>query len=155
MAKIDFQKVEQYFDRDLARMEVENILYLAELSESLGDFNNQGKQPQKSKEQLSKEKEILVLNTKRELKFIARVRRDLIEKLGINRETAERLFKNPEKVSDDDIEEILEIREKIREFRAEVKKSLQESNIDEMIRKQIEKAKNKRFNIHDDWLPLK
>ncbi len=154
MSKINFEKAEQYFDKGLARMEVENLLYLAELSDSLGSLVSKPKRGKKTKEQIKREKAFLVINTKREIKFIARVRRDLVEELGIDRETAERLFKDPDNVSDEDIEEILKIRAKIRNFRDEIKKSLQDINTEEMIQKQIAKAKNKRFNIRDSWLPL-
>ncbi len=154
MGKINFEKAEQYFDKGLARMEVENLLYLAELSDSLGTLVSKPKRGKKTQEQIKREKAFLVINTKREIKFIARVRRDLVEELGIDRETAERLFKDPDNVSDEDIEEILKIRSKIYNFRDEIKKSLQDINTEEMIQKQIAKAKNKRFNIRDSWLPL-
>ncbi len=152
MAKIDFHKVERLFDSGMSEMEIEHLLYLAELSNSFGS----GKtiEIDKTKEQIKNERVLLVVNTKREIKFLAAVRRDLIDKLGIDRSTARRLFEDPSQVSDEEAEQLEAIRDKVKGFRDEIRKSLMSADTEKEIDQKVKSSKYKRFNIRDEWLPL-
>jgi len=152
MAKIDFHKVERLFESGMSEMEIEQLLYLAELANAFGSTENIeiGKTP----EQIKQDRAMLVVNTKREIKFMASVRRDLIEKLGIDRATARKLFEDPSKVGDEEAKQIQEIRDKVRTFRDEIRQSLLSVDVDKEIDQNVKSAKYKRFNIRDEWLPL-
>lgn len=155
MAKIDFELVERYFDSGMAEMGIDHLLYLAEISSRLGMVQEEETPTQrKSEEQIKHERALLVINTKREIKFLASVRQDLIKKLGIDRATAKRLFEDPGNVSAEEAEEIQKIRKKVQSFRDEIRKSLMDENIESTIDEKIKKSKYKRFNIRDHWLPL-
>ncbi|NGX57301.1 MAG: hypothetical protein K940chlam3_00191 [Chlamydiae bacterium] len=155
MAKIDFHKVERYFDSGMAEMEIEQLLYLAEIASTLGIVQEEESPKQrKSPEQIKHERAMLLINTKREIKFMASVRRDLINELGIDRAMAKKLFEDPSNVGDKEAEEIQKIRDKVRSFRDEIRKSLMDAEVEETIDQKIKESKYKRFNIRDHWLPL-
>jgi len=152
MAKIDFHKVERMFDSGMSEMEIEQLLYLAELAHSFG--SSEVIKTSKTPDQIKHERAMLVVNTKREIKFMASVRRDLIDKLGIDRATARKLFEDPKNVGDEEAKKIEEIRDKVRSFREEIRNSLMSVDVDKEIDQNIKSAKYKRFNIRDEWLPL-
>jgi len=152
MAKIDFHKVERLFESGMSEMEIEQLLYLAELANSFG--SGESIEIEKTPEQKKHERAMLVVNTKREIKFMANVRKDLIDKLGVDRATARKLFEDPKKVGDEEAEQIKEIRDKVRSFRDEIRESLLNVDVEKEIDHNVKKAKYKRFNIRDEWLPL-
>ena len=152
MAKIDFHKVEKLFESGMSEMEIEQLLYLAELANTFG--SEKQIEVSKTADQVKQERALLFANTKREIRFLASLRRDLIDQLGVDRATARRLFEDPEKVGDEEAKQIQEIRDKVRTFRDEIRKSLMSAEVDKEIDKQVKSAKYKRFNIRDEWLPL-
>lgn len=154
MAEIDYGKVEKLFHEGVAQMEKDSLLYMAEMANSFGMGFDEIPQMRLSKEQKERYRELESQTLRHDLMEINKNQKGLLKKMGVKRELIERFLRTPQEITDKEFAQMKEIHKQLRAFRAELKKTLAQPSSESQIESGLKKAKNSRFNVQDDWLPL-
>ena len=140
MAKTNFTKVEEALRDGLDKMLKEKLLEEADAA--------QGKSP--SQQHVANQ---LVAKIRHEFKFLKKQDKGIFEKIGIEEKALKELLSKSLSLSD--WATLQDILKKIEAYRLELEKAIPKLNDEQLIEQQSKKHINKRFNIRDDWLPLK
>lgn len=150
MSKIDFNKVEQVLEEGLRQFGVKQLLYLADLAATFG-METTGKESAFD----DQETKSLTLHTLfRNLQILRKKDKDLYKKLGINTKKMKNLVDNPAQLTSEEWEKIKKIRQRLDEYRRELRRKLEQISDQDIIKSERKKHINKRFNINEKWLPL-
>lgn len=156
MAKNNYSKVEEALAEGLRKMKVNELL-------EISDKNT--KAPAESKEEVpgtalisktdpeSQEKQLLKA-VQINLNYLKKAGLEPYKRLKLNKEELAQFLKNPEKMSDADKIKMKKLKEQLDLLKSELKDKPQSSD-EELIKKETKAQKQKRFNIRDNWLPLK
>lgn len=150
MAKVDFAKVEQALRAGLLKMEAEELLYLADLANSFEAIPKPKEEPQKMAGVLTS----VLRNLQADLRKLRKLDEEMYGKLNIDRKEVQNYFENPGSLKPEDWENIKKIREKIRQYKNEIRQNLPGESDQEIIKNQRKRQKDRRFNTNDKWLPL-
>ncbi|KAF3363182.1 hypothetical protein PHSC3_000196 [Chlamydiales bacterium STE3] len=146
MSKTNFTKVEKAIDDGLQQIIIGNLLDLA-------DAANAPKQPPVT---LSPEQQAALLQTlDRNLKKLNKMDSAAYQKLSPLKNDIKKLMSVSENFTAEDWQKIKEIKEKIESYKKEISKNLPQPSDDQIIEEERIKHINKRFNINDNWLPLR
>lgn len=141
MVKINLGKVEGALSDTLHKMQVQELITLADQAS--------GKDPVQV---AGKERLPIVLLFKIELKRLQRQDKPALKKLGLKKKNLEHLMSHPESLSAEDWADLLQAKNKVETY---LKQLPQDSETDEdLVEKERHKHINKRFNVNDRWLPL-
>lgn len=146
MAKINFSKVEQSFDRALQKLFIDNLSDLAAIANVIQD-------PQSSIS--SKAIEEVIIRFQKELKKIKKQDPILFGKLNLTPEEEERFAHPSNEYLQEDWTRLKSLKLRIDELKHELygKESI-DAEYDKQVTKERKRHVNKRFNIRDGWLPL-
>lgn len=137
MGKTNFSKVEDFLDQGLHKITVKKLLKLADVAAGTGQQT-----PEKEKERRA-----LISAIKRELKWFRKQKKNIYKRLKVSKKELEA----PEKLSDEELKEILSKIEKEKEVHY---KKHPKSTDEDLVEAERLKHINKRFNVSDKWLPL-
>lgn len=161
MPKTNFTKVEEALEQGLRKMNVEHLF---EISDELS-----GKQPKeptlsaaapegsaKPKETpLSKAQKSLINALQRDLKRLQiKEHREMYAELGIKKTDLKKKINTPTNLTPEEWEQIKQIKEKIDNYKQELQAKLPVESNEKIVESQRSTHINKRFNVHDGWLPL-
>lgn len=134
MAKVNFTKVEEILSEGMRKLSIQKIV---------------GEDPKSSLKKHQKILKQLVRNVNVAMK---RDRR-LFSHLGYKKEEIQAILTKPE-LSQEDWKYLMDFNEKFELYKAELAKKTTVSD-DKQVENEIIKHINKRFNVNDNWLPLK
>lgn len=152
MPKVDFSRVEFELELGISRMKADFLRYLADLNSSFGT-------KEKAEKKLSKKEQLNLLATQlyrlvKDLKKIQDSDKEALKKLGIKPSYIKKLVDNPSALTDEQWNQLKEIRVQIDEYKKEIKKKLEPLSDLDLIAKARKKQRQARFNTNDNWLPL-
>jgi len=145
MAKTNFTKVEEALNEGLRKMNVGKLLDQTEDKKA-------ATREEPTAKKLTQDQHSLVTKLQIDMKYLKKAAQDFYEKLKINKSELKRMLQDPSELSLQDWDKLKKYKEQIDAFRKESETS--ESN-DKAIELERRKHVNKRFNINNDWLPLK
>ena len=146
MAKVNFIKVENAFDRALQKLLIDNLSDLAAIANLIQD-------PQSKLS--SKAIEDIIQRFQKELKKLKKQDPKLFTNLNLSEAEEERLYLSSSDFTQDDWIRLKALKLRIDELKKELygEEVLNVEN-DKHVTKERRKHVNKRFNIRDGWLPL-
>ena len=151
MAKVDFSKVEQVLLQGLLKMEVEHLLYLSDLATAFGTK----RRIEDPKDLRKKDPVYMTKKLRGDLIQVKKADEEMFQSLGLDPETLKKYFGEPKSLTEEDLEEIRNIQERLTKYKEDLRKKLIEKTTDEeIITKERHKHINKRFNVKEGWLPL-
>jgi hypothetical protein len=144
MAKVNFSKVEDSFDKALLKLQIENLNELA----AIADLSQESKKSAKGMEEIA-------VKFKKELDKLKKRDPHLFDRLNLTKEAESKLAQPASTYSPEDWARLKELKERIEQLKKDLsgKESLDAEN-ETLISKERKKHINKRFNVRDDWLPL-
>lgn len=145
MAKTNFTKVEEVLEEGLRQMTVQHLHTLAD---SLSNIDSQ-KIDKSDAASLKK----LITILKFELNWMETHDISLEKRIGIKKSDIKKLIEKAPPYSEEDLEKLKEIKEKIQNLKSELEKKSPVTNA-QLVEKERKKHINKRFNTNDKWLPL-
>ncbi|MFI0435233.1 MAG: hypothetical protein ACH350_05835 [Parachlamydiaceae bacterium] len=146
MAKVNFSKVEESFEKALQRLSIENLSEFAAIANAIED-------PQKAMS--SKTIDEIIIRFQKELEKIKREDPILFSKLNLSPENEERFSRTAADYTQEDWLRLKELKLQIDELKKELcGKEKIAIECDAHIEKERKRHINKRFNIRDNWLPL-
>ena len=143
MAKSDFSKAEEFFEKEIQQLKIDKIVESTESVESLDAIN-----------------QYRLVNTlltvlQYEIKKLTRLRVNPYELLKIDKSELRKFINQPGEVTVDEWEKIKKWKNEIDSLK--LRNECNDSVIED--EEEIERARqihiNKRFNVNDKWLPLK
>lgn len=140
MPKTNYTKVEESLSEGLRKMDIHRLLDITE--------------GEATAEQLHARGQLLAL-IQYELKSLSHQGLDLYETLKIDKKELKKMAGNLPALTQVDIDKLKKIREQIVNAKAEFDKKQPRPTNEDIVAKEQRKHVNKRFNIRDDWLPLK
>ena len=146
MAKVNFTKVENAFDKATQKMMIDNLSDLAAIANVIQD-------PQAN---LSKKTaEDIFVRFQKHLKKLKKGDPKLYKKLELSQKDEDRFALSPKDFSSEDWLFLKALKLRIDELKKELygEQILDEEN-DKQVHKERTRHINKRFNIRDGWLPL-
>lgn len=146
MAKVNFTKVENAFDRALQKLFIDNLSDLAAIANVIQD----------PKANLSsKAIEDIITRFQKELKKLKKQDPKLFQRLNLSPQEEERLSLPSKDFLQGDWLRLKELKLRIDELKKELygEEAINVEN-DKQVAKERRKHVNKRFNIRDGWLPL-
>lgn len=156
MAKTNFSKVEELLQSSLSKIKVERWGKLADIAQSIErpEMRKFAEQATLSAAKSELDKKALIHGLKRTLKETSDPA--FFETLGTTASELENLVKEPKLLSQDQWSRLQEIRAKIKEAQSAASPAPSPENSDQtIVQSEREKHLNKRFNVKDNWLPLK
>lgn len=146
MAKVNFTKVEDAFDKAAQKKFIDNLSELAAIADLTQD--------PKAKLSIKAIQEIIT-RFQKELDQLKKQDAKLYEQLNLSKEEEARFTLPSADFSQEDWLRLKALKERIEELRRELhgKGSLEAEN-ETIVTKERKKHINKRFNTRDDWLPL-
>ena len=146
MAKVNFTKVENAFDRALQKLFIDNLSDLAAIANVIQD-------PQANLS--SKSIEDIITRFQKELKKLKKQDPKLFQRLNLSAEEEGRLSLPSKDFLQSDWLRLKELKLRIDELKKELygEEAINVEN-DKHVAKERRKHVNKRFNIRDGWLPL-
>jgi hypothetical protein len=158
MVKINFQKVEEALEEAIRKITINRLLELATFASLIGGRSVQAEEVKDKPETAPGQDQVT-------LKILSSLQGDLqklqesdaarFAQLGFTRNDLKKLRGNPKDLLPEDWMKIKEIKEKINEFKLEMRAQLPETDDLTVVETERKKHINKRFNIRDSWLPLK
>ena len=142
MAKTNFTKVEEALRDGIDKMIKEKLLEEADAA--------QGKAPTK---QHSKDQ--LLAKIRQEFKYLYKQDKDVFKKLGIDEKILKELLLTAKSLTQSDLNILQEVLNRFDLYKKEMAKKNPSATDDQIIEEEKKKHINKRFNVRDDWLPLK
>lgn len=146
MAKVNFSKVENAFDRALQKLFIDNLSDLAAIANVIQD---------PAANLTSKSIEDIIARFQKELKKLKKQDPKLFQKLNLSQEEEARLALPSKDFLQADWQLLRGLKVRIDELKKELygEESLN-AEYDQQVAKERRKHVNKRFNIRDGWLPL-
>lgn len=147
MAKVNFSKVEDAFDRAKQKLFIDNLSDLAAIANLIQD----------PKANLtSKTIADIIGRFQKELKKLKKQDAKLYAKLNLAPKVEDRFFIPSEEYRQEDWLQLKNLKVRIDELKKELYgEEALNAEFDSQIAKERRKHINKRFNIRDGWLPLK
>ena len=146
MAKVNFTKVEDAFDKALQKLFIDHLSELAAIANVIQD-------PQSSLS--SKTIEDIISRFQKELKKLKKKDPKLYERLELSADVEKRFALPSNEFLQEDWLRLKALKMRIDELKHEL---YGQESLDEEFEKQVSKERrrhvNKRFNIRDGWLPL-
>lgn len=150
MKKADYTKVEQQLEEGLRKIKVRKLLRYADVSAAMGGSA--------AKElSVAQRQEIIkafLKNLQVEVTDLKKKDASVFEKLEIDTAELKKYFENPSQLTGEDWEKVKTIRQKVAQYKKNLRKQLGNPNDEEIIEKQRKKQKIRRFNINEKWVPL-
>ncbi|MGK5595417.1 MAG: hypothetical protein ACSNEK_08685 [Parachlamydiaceae bacterium] len=145
MSKTNFTKVEKAIDEGLQQMIINHLLDLADATAS-----------EKEDQALTVEqKNVLIQALSRNLKKLSKLNQESFQKLSPLKKELKKLMLSQGSLTPEEWKKIKEIKEKIEVYRKEIAEVIPQISDDQIIEEERIKHINKRFNIKENWLPLK
>lgn len=151
MTKIDFNKVEQALEVGLLKMTADHLLFVAELAATIDDPTKvvHGEVTETAGALAS-----ILRNLHSDLRRLRKQDMEMYSKLGIDKREVWHYFENPEALTPEDWQKIKQIRQRVQEYKKELRRNFQVSDQD-IVAQERKKQVNSRFNVKNKWLPLK
>lgn len=151
MARINFSRAELELEQTLHQLEVEQLLYIADLNTSLGILaTNKKNSPRDDIRKIA----VALRQLLRDVKKIHLQDKNALKNLGIDPKLLQTMLEKPSLVSPEEWKKIQMIRETITQHKEELKKNLKPLSDQELIDVTRKHQKEARFNIRSKWLPL-
>ena len=140
MAKTNFTKVEGSLSEGLRKMDVNRLLDISEGEASAEQLHARGQ---------------LLAVLQYELKSLFRQGQDLYKQLNVDKKELKKFAENLQGLTQQDVDRLKKIKEQVDVFKVEFAKKQPQTSDDDVVTKERRKHINKRFNINDNWLPLR
>lgn len=146
MAKVNFTKVEDAFDKAAQKLFIDNLSELAAIADLSHDPNAN----------LSgKAIEDIITRFQKELNQFKKQDPKLFEKLNLTKEEEDRFALPAANFTQNDWLRLKTLKERIEELKKELHgRGSDNAENETLVTKERKKHINKRFNTRDDWLPL-
>ncbi len=150
MAKVNFSKVEDAFDKGVQKLFIDNLAELAAIANLTQD----------PKSSLSSEEiEEIIVRFRKELEKLKKQNVQLYELLNLTKAEEERFSLASNEFMQQDWLRLKDLKLRIDELKRELhgKESMTPENVEaneSIVTKERQRHINKRFNVRDDWLPL-
>ena len=142
MAKTNFTKVEEALRDGIDKMIKEKLLEEADAA--------QGKSPQKQHAT-----DQLLAKIRHEFKYLYKQDKDVFKKLGIDDKILKELLASAKQLTQNDLKVLQEVLKRFDLYKTEMEKQNPQATDEMLIEEGKKQHINKRFNVRDDWLPLK
>lgn len=159
MGKTNYTKVDSMLENNLRRMTVEHDLKSAEqLSKhNPGTTPAEGVTPSDSPagSAVDLAQNRLIAALQRDLKKLQLAdHKTMYDTLALKKNEIRKKIEHPEKLTPEEWETLKQIKEKIDQYRSELKAKLPAASNDAIVEAERHKHINKRFNVNEKWLPL-
>lgn len=150
MAKVNFKKVEDEFDKGVQKLFIDNLAELATIANLTQD----------PKSRLSSQEiEEIIIRFRKELEKLKKQNVQLYEMLNLTQAEEERFAIPSHEFMQQDWLRLKDLKLRIDELKRELhgKESTTPENVEaneSIVTKERQRHINKRFNVRDDWLPL-
>jgi hypothetical protein len=152
MGKIDYTKVEQILKEGIRSYGVKQLLYFAEIANSLGGNPEDYPTSPFDSDDI---KAISLVTLSENLKALHKIDKDIYKTLGITHKEIKSFIKEPKNLTQEQWDKIAEIKQKLDIYRKLMHEKIKGPSDDDIIASQRKKHVNKRFNVNYKWLPLK
>ena len=152
MAKTNFSKVEEALAQGILKMSVEKLMEYADLAAMMGGANST--KDKVTSGALESQGRILKV-LERDAVRLHKKDHSLYKNMGIEKKQLDDLFAKTVLLTPKEWELVRQIQLKLKTYKDKMRKSIPKEADDKLVDKERKKHINKRFNVRDEWLPLK
>lgn len=140
MAKTNFTKVEGSLSEGLRKIDVSKLLDITEGAATAEQLHARGQ---------------LLAVLQYELKVLFRQGANPYQELKIDKKELKKFTENVAGLTQQDVDKLKKMKEQVDAFKVDFAKKNPQASDEDVVTKERRKHVNKRFNINDNWLPLR